>query len=323
MFTQLENNYAVTGPKDYKAVACQWLQGNPTKWSSWIAPPFACTAADMGYTAGQCSDTNNRVAIEWYFIYPKSCQGGLALPQGESVACDVVPSGSQLYLVVGVLTAVMVTLIVVVGGLHVYCMLRMQRRPLVVQQVGGWWLVLFALGLLCLGLTPIVSVSGLTEAMCRGRVFLTVLGFSFALLAVHQHSVRLLKAMSALLATSNPRKDVLLLLAVQSANLLIMLLATLTPGQSLLSLYIESTPAGATVPELYCEQPPLWSISLLCILNGLFALRCAEMCVRSVLKMRSSARLYKVHTAPHDRSLFSLILILPLTHSRPLLCCPS
>ena len=328
MFTQLELLYPVTGPKDYKAVACQWIQTHSNVWGPWIAPPFVCASTDMAYTVGACDDQTNRLPITWTYTYPKACQGGLTLPQGESVPCDVVPTTSRLYLVVCGVTAVTVVLLLAVAALHAYCMIRMERPVLMVQQVAGWWLSLLAFGVLCLTLVPIVSVSGLSESVCRGRVFLAVFGFSLCLQALHQHSEKLYKAMSALLATSNPRKDVLRVALVLALNLLIMLTGTLVSSSELmLSMYTEYTPAGATVSQLYCTQPPLWCVVVLLLLNGLFAVRCVERCVRSVLKMRNSTRLYskrpmaklghtlQIHTVVWTCCLFVLAAILLLYYT--------
>ena len=293
MFVQLEGSYPITGPKDYKAVACQWIHNNTAVWSSWIAPPFACGVADMYYTVGQCSEQTT-MAVTWAYGYPKACQGGMTLPQGESVPCDVVPTSSRLYQAVVVVSCAVLALPLLVAASQAYALLRLDRPTLMVQQLSGAWLLLFTLGLLLLSLTPLISVSALTESVCRARVFLCVLGFSLSLLALSCMSEQLLKLMSSLLATNHPRLDAAKVLGTLLVNLVLLTLAPpLTSAQSLLSTYTITTPAGATIEELYCEQPPLGSSLLLVLLNGLLVLRCVERLVRSVVQLRMSGRLYK------------------------------
>ena len=293
MFVQLEANYPINGPKDYKAVACQWVRNNTAVWASWIAPPFACGVGDMYYTVGECGDKTT-MPVTWAFVYPQACQGGLALPQGESAPCDVVPTSSRLYVSVVAVSCAVLLLPLLTAAVHGYTLLRMERPVLMVQQLAGGWLFVLSLGLLCLSLVPLVSVSGLSESVCQARVFLSVLGFTLSLLSLRFMCERLLKLMSSLLATSNPRREAWRVVAIAVLTLIILFLAThLSSSPPLLSMYTLTTPAGASINELYCQQPPLWSSALLIVGNGALALRCVEQLVRSVYALVMSARLYK------------------------------
>eukprot|EP00743_Colponemidia_sp_Colp-15_P003694 GILK01003986.1.p1 GENE.GILK01003986.1~~GILK01003986.1.p1 ORF type:complete len:822 (+),score=145.46 GILK01003986.1:31-2466(+) len=136
------------GTLSSEGVACDWLNNNIAKWSSWIADPDPCTSADWIATVASCDpDTQTReVTFDWRYVrsdgnrtYGSNCYGGSMLPTPTNIACDFVPLTSSTGLAFTVMSSLMITVGVALVGLvlanHKHAIFK-RAQPLFLASIG-------------------------------------------------------------------------------------------------------------------------------------------------------------------------------------------
>eukprot|EP00732_Lithocolla_globosa_P001059 Lithocolla_globosa_v1_NODE_467_length_3967_cov_144.951687.p1 type:complete len:926 gc:universal NODE_467_length_3967_cov_144.951687:953-3730(+) len=284
---------------DYKQSACLWLQQNEIEWVEWIPEPEECTIEDLNVTFSTCH-SNSKSLVSYQFSIPKSCEGGISLPDEEMTDCDVIPleSGKSFWLLF-----LMTLCLILISFFSVFISI-FRKHPVfdyVSYEVVGYFLTLLGCVLILCSVLVIFlgqasaessflpepssspsssssssSSSAFPDTVCQTQFWLFALGFSFITSSLYFISQPYYRRYRHRLLTANSY-NVLSNLIIRClgpiffVNFFILIIVQILVPSQVTNITLEILESGSPTSYFYCERSPI-PIFVFFLTNLIFSL---------------------------------------------------